>query len=289
MFIVSLQEPSTIEVEPLGGRQMIIQPEIRWATGTGEGPGVKILIVHGMEFHSCEEVLAQLVSPLASMVTRLRRPKEVPSGLGYLYWDSRLDSETGRKMFPLGTFAYNAARMGKRLLHPEVLFASLESRATMAGEALATAITRLLADDPKTKLLVITHSMGGLVWAEAVRRLLDSGVASAGLGRWLNLQPAIPVHRFNVGARYGDFDRAFGDAHSIFFSRYDFVLRSLFNPLAGGIALGQIGPTVGMRGRHADVSKIAWEAHGQTSLFPKLGGFLCRSRHKIATYLDEVC
>lgn len=268
---------------------MTMQPNITWAPEPAKGSGVRILIVHGMEFHSCEEVLTQLVAPIASMVTRQYKRKKGPSGIGYFYWDSRIDSETGRKMFPLGAFAYNAARMGKRLLHPQSFFASLESRATMAGEALAGTVTRLLQDDAKARLLVITHSLGGLVWAEAARRLLDSGVASASLGRWLNLQPAIPAHRFNVGSRYGDFDHAFGDAHSIFFSRYDFVLQSLFKPLAGGSALGQIGPPTGMRGRHADVSKIAWEAHGQTSLFPKFGGFLCRSRHKIATYLDEVC
>jgi hypothetical protein len=126
---------------------------------------------------------------------------------------------------------------------------------------------------------VISHSMGSLVWAETMKRLLESSNLFSKPGVWWSLQPAMSCSVFRPGGDYDSIPKLYSGKESarklVWYSRWDHVLSTLYVASKRDFALGHRGCPEGSVPQR-DVTRWAREAHGMQHLSSDLGHFFDR-------------
>jgi len=242
----------------------------------------QLIFVHGMEFHHVDEVLKDLVFHFEQSAELFDWDLDHKFEVLFVYWNSKLAPELNSPMYPLRQFVKNAKTIGKRSLNWPAFYTDLEKRAINGATSLAPILEDIFNDSRSKPPLVITHSMGGLFWAEVIRQARIA--AKVKIGSWWNLQPALKWNAFNASQPYESVLKIYesqGDKLSIWYSLFDVVLGVLFLGCHKTLAMGQIGAPRRLGISHQDVSLLALETHGQTSFFKPSSNFMKKIKPRI--------
>ena len=254
--------------------------EIKTPHNLVDGPRSPLLFIHGAEYHSNGEILSDLVLP---MLTTMNVPRENFSPCYFIAWNSTLIPCERRalvqSMPPLRRSMNYAIELGR---WPQYL-TDLERRADDTASFLAPFIVEW-ASQRRSGPTVISHSMGGYVWAQTLQEIYESSTMLARPGIWWNLQPALVRNAFTDRGAYSLVARSYNNSSSrnavTWYSRLDFVLSSLYLLSKGELALGQWGcPEQTLPQR--DVTVWAREAHGMNHIQSAAGNFFRRVSHLI--------
>ena len=242
-----------------------------------------VIFVHGVDYADDREAVSDFILPLveACGMERSRRAAE----FYLLTWNSMLFSRATRDRMG----ASNCARLRFYLVASlwwSRFWSDAERRAEEAAGTLTGFIGRCL--DLGLAPTGVTHSAGALVWAGAMQRVVRAHPAvtrgEVPVGRWWNLQPAMPAGAFcdrgdyaAVAALYAHGNRP---GHVMWFSRMDFILGALYRFARKAPAMGQFGSRNGAV-RQRDVTWMTMEAHGNNVLMRLPGSFFARARRAL--------
>lgn len=238
-----------------------------------------VIFIHGVDYASEWEAVSDFVGPVAEACGLGASRRQADFYL--LAWNSSLLSPRAR-----GMIGASGIRRLKFFLAASFWWSffwrDAERRATDAAEFLAPFLTACFGQGLAPT--AITHSAGSLVWAAALARIAGSQApdffARHSIGRWWNLQPAMPRGAFCGGGEYAGVAGLYESErprHLVWYSRMDFILAGLYRLARKVPALGQFGtrnPLVHQR----DVTWLVWEAHGTNILFQASGCFFARAR-----------
>lgn len=240
----------------------------------GEYP--PLLFIHGVEFEGPEEAMRDLVNP---MLQHLGHNRLNNRSIYVFTWNSLIvPRDVSASFFN----AHPMRRLGlalRELPKSPAYLADVERRAKNAARSLTPFISEWNSEN-RVGPTVITHSMGSLVWVEAMKRVLDASSMLVRPGIWWSLQPAMPRHSLAAGGDYHMVSKLYTGHESaramIWYSRMDFILSSLYLFSKPGLALGQWGcPEKRLPQR--DVTDLVREAHGMTHLARLRGDFFRRT------------
>jgi hypothetical protein len=128
--------------------------------------------------------------------------------------------------------------------------------------------------------IVITHSMGSLVWAEALKHILESSSMLIRPGIWWSLQPALTHKSFTDKGEYRMVSKLYTGQESsqamVWYSRLDFILSSLYLLSKRSLALGQVGCPQRVLPQR-DITGVVGEAHGMKHFKSLRGDFFNRA------------
>ena len=242
-----------------------------------------VLFVHGVEYANTSEILADFILPFA-------RPFEKGASLSgnlerdyvFLAWDSRLFCDETRRTMLLSPLKKISTFIRKAPNWP-IYLEDAERRARLAAEFLAPFYHRLFPDSleesmPKHHPLVISHSLGSYLWATTLKGLLLKN-PQIRFGTWWNMQGAVLRSSFSPGGEFAMVADAFasknGSRHYVWYSRFDFVLATLYSVAKKSLAVGQVGgthPSMSL----IDVSHKSLEAHGRSRILSDQRCFFSR-------------
>lgn len=243
-----------------------------------------LIFVHGMEYRGPIEIIRDIIEPFERKARLFSGSKTAPFEIYFVSWnsaliDQRLSPEAFFLLKKIGLPAFLAVG-AKKIPH---FMRSLEQRAKDVSRFLAPYFVELIATQKALRPIVLTHSLGSLVWSEMIHQLHFSGEIGEQLGGWLNLQPAIDYRSYCTGARYESIPRLYGTHGSrmeVWYSRLDIVLASIYLCAKSSFAMGQLGSPSKKSVRQRDVTWHAKEAHGIFEITPRpSGGFFNRVGH----------
>ena len=242
-----------------------------------------LLFVHGMEYYGVGEVVSDLLVPFEKQAELFRSPdSEENFDFLFVFWSSTLIDESDehallrvKRRLGLTAFSILVWRYWRQI------FKDLESRADQAGLFMASFCDYLDQKNISQNLYTISHSLGARVWARA---LCVSSEARGDLypGYWLNLQPALEHDAFWGGRPFTRIQNLYSKSkarHAVWFSKFDFILSTLFLLVKRRPAMGHIG-CVAESFSSLNVTVDVREAHGKVSLFSRKRCFFTRAgRH----------
>jgi len=249
-----------------------------------------VLFLHGVEYCGVDEVLKDLVYPFersAGLANSERRDFVV------LCWDSRLVRGAEREQLQM-TDRNRLRLILTRIGRWNSYLGDAERRARGAAEFFEPYFSKLAqmgAGRFGQEMLVVSHSLGGYLWASFLKSALKKGMLVPRC-TWWNFQPAMPrtsfcpggefhevLGHFNGPSTLGDTVARHHDAKIVlWYSRIDFILATLYRVAKGNFALGHLGaPGAGERAlKQVDVTRLAGESHGSNKLFSSARCFFTR-------------
>ena len=241
-----------------------------------------LLFIHGVEFDGPEEAIRDLVRP---MLNHFGVDKLKNRSVYVLSWDSLIVPRDVSARFFAAPTSWRIFRGFAELIKCRSYMNDVERRAYDAAKHLSHFIIDWNSHH-KTGPVVITHSMGSLVWVEALKHILESSSMLVRPGIWWSLQPALRRQSFTGSGEYRMVSKLYTGHESaramIWYSRMDFILSTLFILSKRTLALGQFGcPEQSLPQR--DVTSIVGEAHGMSYLTRIRGDFFRRAGKMIAT------
>lgn len=241
-----------------------------------------LLFIHGVEFENPEEALNDLVIP---MLRVLGEEKLKHRTIYILFWSSLIVPRDVSNNFFAAKPIQKLVRGCIELMRCRGYLIDVEQRAKAAAKQLCPFILQW-NEQASSGPIVITHSMGSLVWVEALKIILESSSMLLRPGIWWSLQPAIRRHSFTDSGEYRMVSKLYTGHESaralIWYSRLDFILSSLYLLSKRTLALGQFGcPEKSLPQR--DVTAIVGEAHGMSHLARIKGDFFNRAGEMIAS------
>lgn len=243
-----------------------------------DGDKNPLLFIHGVEYESVDEALKDLVNPI---LDSLRRERIKSKSIYVFSWNSLIvPREKSAAFLRASTIDRIKLALSEAPKSP-IYLADIERRAREAASVLSSFVTEWNSQN-KVGPMVITHSMGSLVWVEAMKKILESSSMLSRPGVWWSLQPALLRQSLSEKGDYHMVSKLYTGHESakamIWYSRMDFILSSLYLVSKPGLALGQWGcPENSLPQR--DVTKIAREAHGMNHLVRIRGDFFRRVNH----------
>ncbi len=241
-----------------------------------------VIFVHGIDYADDREAISDFIQPLAKAcgLGKSRRHSE----FYLLIWNSMLFSTAAREEIGFSNL--------RRLLVCVVTFLwwgllwrDAERRASDAAGTLAGFLEVGFSNGFAPT--AVTHSAGALVWARAIKLLSDrrSDLIHYGVnvGRWWNLQPALPASAFCGKGDYAAVAGLYNAArptHVVWFSRMDFILGAFYRLARRAPAMGQFGSGNDSI-RQRDVTWLTMEAHGNNVLLRLSGNFFARARRAL--------
>ena len=239
-----------------------------------------ILFIHGVEFDGPEEALRDLVIP---MLGHLGTTNLKNRSIFLLSWNSLIVPRTTSSQFFAAKPMRKIFQGSRELLNCRKYMHDVELRAVAAARFLSQFVVEWNSHHA-TGPVVITHSLGSLVWVEALKLILESSTMLVRPGIWWSLQPALRRHSFTEVGEYKMVSKLYTGHESaramIWYSRLDFILSSLFVLSKRTLALGQFGcPEKSLPQR--DVTAIVREAHGMSHFSRLKGDFFKRAGHLI--------
>ncbi len=250
-----------------------------------------LLFIHGVEYGSPTEVIRDLVQPfLKSMYGDPSQKKAVHRDVYFISWNSALIGAELRQYMQSQTQLARAWSFAKELSRCPLYFRDVERRAALAGEALIPFIIEWCSDS-SVGPTVVSHSLGAKVWADALKSIATRSAMLARPGIWWNLQPALARRAFTSEGEYALVAQMYQggpQARAVtWYSRFDFVLSTLFWIAKGSPALGQFGcPKKSIPQR--DVTKWVGEAHGMNHISGRLGTLFQRASRQITDQAREL-
>jgi hypothetical protein len=241
-----------------------------------------LLFIHGVEFNGPHEAIQDLVEP---MLRYLSLDKLKNRSILILSWNSLIVPRDVSDRFFAAATREKIFRGLTELIKCRSYMNDVERRAYDAAKYLSSFILEWNSHH-KTGPIVITHSMGSLVWVEALKNVLESSSMLARPGIWWSLQPAMCRQSFTDSGAYRMVSKLYTGHESaramIWYSRMDFILSTLFILSKRTFALGQFGcPEQSLPQR--DITSIVGEAHGMSHLTRIRGNFFTRAGTIIAT------
>lgn len=251
-------------------------------------PGINpIIFVHGVDYACEREAAEDFLIPLAEAV---KLPDSRKSSEYYLLsWNSLLFRKETRDSLGMCTrrrviFFVGAFRLWG------LFWRDAERRANDAACFLSGYVEKCVAAGSIPT--AVTHSAGGLVWAKTVQNLLnqctnslqnpdDAGIPR--IGRWWNLQPALPAKAFCPGGEFVQVAELYSGhrpVHLMCYSRVDFILGALYRFARKVPAMGQFGSS-SCKVKQRDLTWMAFEAHGRNVLAGRMGHFFFRARNAL--------
>ncbi|MEY4632545.1 MAG: hypothetical protein RIQ81_2665 [Pseudomonadota bacterium] len=241
--------------------------------------GNLVMFIHGVDYANEGEAVSDFVGPVADACGLGASRRQADFYL--LAWNSVLVSSLARSLIGV-----SVVRRLKFFLAASLWWSCFwrdaERRAGDAAAFLVPYLEKCFGEGIVPT--AITHSAGSLVWAGALTRMAAKHppdfFTRHQIGRWWNLQPAIPYGSFCVGGEYAQVAGLYASdrpRHLVWFSRMDFILAAMYRLARKVPALGQFGsrnPHVHQR----DVTWVVWEAHGTNTLFRASGCFFARAR-----------
>jgi hypothetical protein len=234
-----------------------------------------ILFIHGVEFASASEALRDLVRPMLDIVG----PNTSADRNIYIFaWNSLLTNQVHISEALRGSMWRKVKLILRELPRCATYLRDVERRAKEAAQMLVPFAVEWNSDN-RIGPTVITHSMGSLVWAEAMKQLLASSHILSKPGIWWSLQPAMARGVFRPGGDYDIIPKVYSGRESarklVWYSRWDHILSTIYIASKKDFALGQRGcPAASIPQR--DVTKWAREAHGMQHLSGRFGHFFER-------------
>ncbi len=236
-----------------------------------------IIFIHGLEYSSPEEVARELVYPILEALG----PKRIQDRNIYVFFwnglilkDHKIDTYFRFSDFKILKFMFNHLPWCVSTLK------DVEQRAKVCSQTLYD-FARNWLFEKKIGPIVITHSMGSLVWAEVIKSALMNSNDFQNPGVWWSMQPAIERNALAKGGEFELVAKLYNGSHSaksmIWYSRLDFILSSIYLLSKREYALGQLGCPVHSLPQR-DITKWVKEAHGFTYLLKKLGPYTERIR-----------
>ena len=254
------------------------------ASGSGRPP---ILFIHGVEFEGPDEVMKDLVMPMLSILgQRHTMDREI-----YLFsWNSLITNHKRLSAVLDCSFMERVKIAATELPKCRSYLSDIERRAKEAARILLPFAVEWSAEN-RTGPTVITHSMGGLVWAETIKILAEASSMLSKPGIWWSLQPALPRSALSDGGDYEIIPRIYCGGESskalIWYSRMDLILSSIYLLAKGSFALGQRGcPRKSVTQR--DITRWALEAHGMLHVSGRMGDFFKRVSRILASEADAL-
>lgn len=250
-----------------------------------------LLFIHGVEYGSPSEVIRDLVQPfLKSMYADQTHKKTLNRDVYFVSWNSALIGTELRQYMQSQTHMARAWTFAKELSRWPHYFHDVERRAALAGAALIPFIIEWCSDS-SVGPTVVSHSLGAKVWADALKSIATNSAMLARPGIWWNLQPALARRAFTSEGEYALVAQMYQggpQARAVtWYSRFDFVLSTLFWIAKGSPALGQFGcPKQSIPQR--DVTKWVGEAHGMNHISGRLGTLFQRASRQITDQAREL-
>jgi hypothetical protein len=240
-----------------------------------------ILFIHGVEFHGPEEAMKDLVAP---MLQHLGIENLKNRSIYLLTWNSLIVPREKSLSFFAANRSQQIIQGLLELMKCRHYMNDVEKRAKEAAQYLQPFILEWNSHGSAGPI-VITHSMGSLVWAEALRLILESSSMLIRPGIWWSLQPALQRGSLTEAGEYRMVSKLYTGHESaramIWYSRLDFILSSLYLLSKRTLALGQFGcPQKSLPQR--DVTSIVGEAHGMSHITRIRGDFFRRAGQLIA-------
>ncbi len=249
-----------------------------------------VLFVHGVDYVDDREAINDFIQPLAEAcgLDKSRRHSE----FYLLTWNSMLFSQTARDEMGLRNLRrllfYAAAFLWWGLIWRDAERRAGDAAATLAEFLEAAFGTGYPIGSVKGFApTAVTHSAGALVWAKAIKLLserrpdlIHQGI---NIGRWWNLQPALPASAFCGQGDYAAVAALYDGArpnHLVWFSRMDFILGGFYRLARRAPAMGQFGSSNRLI-RQRDVTWMTMEAHGNNVLMRLSGSFFARARRAL--------
>jgi hypothetical protein len=204
----------------------------------------------------------------------------------FIHWDSKIKTKRTIEMASFKSAFRGFIQLGREAAGLHRVFETLELRAMDTASRVYPVLSSFLNRPHGPTPLVITHSLGALVWCELVSLAMASDNYPQNLGHWWNLQPALEWDALNPGKRFGLVSDAYcrkKRGHvSVWFSKIDFVLSTLFLMAKGKYAMGQVGGGP-QEFTSLNLTKVVGEAHGQASL-RRSGCFFTRVHRELRIY-----
>lgn len=265
------------------GRTLETVPFVRYGQPEEAAP---LVFIHGIEFGSPQESLDDLVWPMLDALG----PKRVSDKAIYIFvWNSLLNNQVAlRDVLREATLFDRFKLLFKELPRCRTYLRDVERRAKEAAHHLVP-FARQWSADNRVGPTVISHSMGSLVWAETLKLMTSDQVSLARPGIWWSLQPAMHRKVFLDGGEYSVIPKLYTGADAaratIWYSRLDFILSTIYLVSKRGFALGQYGcPDSSIPQK--DVTLWVKEAHGMRHLSSKWGHFFDRIKPLLAQEAD---
>lgn len=244
-----------------------------------------ILFIHGVEYGSPMEVIRDLVQPfLASVCSKNSEQTPFQRTIYFVSWNSVLISQELRLQMQRQSKMVRAVSFVKEIRRWRGYFYDVERRAANAGLSLIPFVIEWCSQS-RIGPTVVSHSLGAKVWADALNTIASQSTMLTRPGIWWNLQPALARHAFTRQGEYALVAQMYqggGQAKAVtWYSRFDFILSTLFLFAKGKPALGQFGCPEHIMPQK-DVTKWVGEAHGMNHISGQLGTFFHRAADQIA-------
>jgi hypothetical protein len=250
-----------------------------------------ILFVHGAQYSEPEDVLRDLVCPCLKTVSEVDKVDVERLDILFLMWNSSFVCKRSNARLYSILKAKGATRAALATFDRwKSFFADVETRGHEAAEYLFPLVAPLFSNAPG-RPLVITHSLGGLVWAETVTKMTSHAVLPKTLGHWWNLQPAIAHDAFHATGIYASLPQLYvdhGTMIELWFSRLDCVLSSVYLAAKRRWAMGVTGVKHALV-RNIDLTWSVLEAHGTVSWSRHHEGFWHRISPVVAERFRQFC
>ncbi|MCX6116060.1 MAG: hypothetical protein NT027_00850 [Proteobacteria bacterium] len=246
--------------------------------GSEENAVRPIVFIHGANYFDADEVMRDLVLPMLEIIGQPRRENRPI----YIFkWQSQFsEGESGLRYAPF--------RILNDLCHCRSIFRALEARAVKASEVLVHLMSKSEQFQGRGPI-VIAHSLGNLVWAHAAKSFMSQQSIMQDPGLWWSLQPALNRHSMLRGGEFEVLPRIYNkDSNGkafILYSKFDFVLSTLYLISKREMALGQFGcPALEIP--QINISGLTFEAHGTNFLFKRMGCFFTRLKAFLVEKID---
>ena len=244
-----------------------------------------LVFIHGVEYGSPTEVLRDLVRPfLLSLYSRTNINTTPQRTIYFVSWNSILMSASKRSELKEQSKFARGLWITKEIPRWHYYFQDVEQRAALAGQALIPFIVEWCSHS-KIGPTVVSHSLGAKVWADALKTIASESSMLTRPGVWWNLQPALSRSAFTQQGEYALVAKMYhggSQAKAVtWYSRFDFVLSTLFWIAKGKPALGQFGCPDQVIPQK-DMTKWVREAHGVNYLTGSLGSLFQRAADQIA-------
>jgi hypothetical protein len=241
---------------------------------------IPLIFIHGVEYDSHSEVVRDLVKPFLDHSLLARTGLLERYEICFVSWHSSLLNQFNHpRLHEMATSLPAGCGVLLAANHWSKFFTNAERRAEQVSKFLDPFVFRFL-ESGRPLPQIVTHSLGAYVWADFVQRQSKAGELPPRLGRWLNLQPAIPTHSFCPGGRFDYVAEAYNNRNAcqeVWFSRLDMVLGSIYWVATRQRAMGLVGAKQRFGIPHVDMTWVSREAHGGLNLRPDRGCFLKRA------------
>lgn len=250
-----------------------------------------LLFIHGVEYGSPIEVVRDLVKPfLSSIYSKNDARSVIQRTIYFVSWNSLLMNEEIRTELSIQSNVARASWIVKEFRRWHLYCNDVERRATSAGHALIPFIAEWCSHS-KIGPTVVSHSLGAKVWAEALKMIASESTMLSRPGIWWNLQPALARSAFTKHGEYALVAQMYHGGQQAkavtWYSRFDFVLSTLFWFAKGQPALGQFGCPDQVIPQK-DVTKWVKEAHGMNYITGSLGNLFQRAAEQIADQAKDL-